>query len=268
MNDDQVAIAKYVAEAAIPIPFTASTFGPWLEKRSGHPTRLLSASMGAGAPSGLFLRQAGTDYLYYEQQTSLFHQSHIILCLAARILFSESPGSSIDPRVAPDIRLQPMFRELADITVTPHQEETFAFEVLTQNPLSIPEPPAQLKPLHGALINAIPQVANLAVPAPGIRLLYRQVIEIRDAMLALRPYTDPRIAPSAYEALQAAGITGDDLNAAVEASALAAAVKAKTGDLPSWPRGGNDSTPSTAGNLASEVAWLGKISNFFTQIST
>ncbi|MFD9635707.1 DUF6545 domain-containing protein [Streptomyces violascens] len=41
--------------------------------------------------------------------------------------------------------------------------------------------------------------------------LYREVIEIQDGLLALRPYTDPAATETARAAAVRAGLTGSDL---------------------------------------------------------
>src|SRR5579863_2279882 len=245
-SDEQAALTRYVRDLAIPAPFDMDTFGCWLEQHTGHPVRLIPVSTRSGVLSGCLLRQAEADYLYYEQQTSLFHQSHIVLCLAARILFGKATGPSFDPRVAPDVSPQLarlMFSKLTDGTMTPAQAEAFAFIVLNQGrpAVSAGQDLRQLRPLHDALCSTVPQANSFTVPGSGFRL-HRQIIGIRDAMLALRPYRDPQVAASAIAAFQAAGITGDDLTAAVEASVLVCALEAKitgqaprrAGDDPSW----------------------------------
>lgn len=270
-SNEQAALARYVRDLAIPAPFDMETFGCWLEQHSGHPVRLIPVRTESGALSGLLLRQAETDYLYYEQQTSPFHQAHIVLCLAARVLLGDVTGPSIDPWLAPDVSPQLarlMFRKLADGTMTPSPAEAFAFTVLNQDrPAAlIRQDLRQLKPLHDALCSAVPQANSFAVPGSGFRL-HRQIIEIRDAMLALRPYRDPRVASSAIAAFQATGIAGDDLTAAVEASVLAAALEAKIGERPPQ-RAGDDLSrlPTADHNLASEAAWLAKVSQAFAQV--
>jgi hypothetical protein len=125
----------------------------------------------------------------------------------------------------------------------------------------------QLNPLWLALYRAVPQIA-LVPPSShrdwplrdlGFRL-YRRVIEIRDGRLALRPYFDHRVASAALRLGQAAGLSGAELDAAVEASVLAAALRAKhdgrtaTTDRLDAP-GGSD--------LSGEIAWLVSVATAF-----
>jgi hypothetical protein len=57
--------------------------------------------------------------------------------------------------------------------------------------------------------------------------LYRRVIEIRDGLLALRSYRDPEVRIGARRCGAAAGLTGDELRAAVAAAQLRAVLNAK-----------------------------------------
>lgn len=270
-SDEQAALARYVRDLSIPAPFDMDTFGCWLEQHRGYPIRLIPVSTRSGTLSGFLLRKAKMDYLYYEQQTSPFHQSHIVLCLAARILFGEATRPSIDPRLAPDVSPQLarlMSRNLAEDTLTPSRAEAFAFTVLNQArpAMLVRQDLRQLRPLHDALCSAVPQANSFTVPSSGFRL-HRQIIGIRDAMLALRPHRDPQVASRAIAAFQAAGITGDDLTAAVEASVLVSALEANITGQP--PRCADDDLswlPVASSNLTSEIAWLAKLSQAITQL--
>jgi len=57
----------------------------------------------------------------------------------------------------------------------------------------------QLRPLHAVLLDAVPEAACPEVPGrPGPRVrLHRAVVEIREAVLALRPYAGPELAAAA-----------------------------------------------------------------------
>ena len=98
--------------------------------------------------------------------------------------------------------------------------------------------------------------------------LYRRVIEIRDGLLALRSYRDPEVRIRARQCGEAAGLTGDELRAAVAAAQLKAAVDAKaqgrlapaTDDREIFElRRGND--------LTAEAAWLGQIARAYMRSS-
>jgi hypothetical protein len=92
-----------------------------------------------------------------------------------------------------------------------------------------------LLPLWRAFCEVMPDIA-LIQPRRGLSLggwrtlelrLYRCVIEILDGRLALRSYWDDDVAAAAQAKGTAAGLTGPDLDAVVEAASLAAALDAK-----------------------------------------
>lgn len=84
--------------------------------------------------------------------------------------------------------------------------------------------------------------------------LYRRVIEIRDGLLALRPYRDPAIATAARTRATTEGLVGQHLEAVVEAATIAAALRAKTAGHPLAPE---LDLPVTGGaDLAEETAFL------------
>lgn len=268
-------LARQFRELAMPTPFDPDTFRGWLERRTGRRVCLVPVVTRPGEPSGIFLWRAAANYLYYEQQTSPWHQAHILLCLAAHLLVSQGAGHLIDPRLLRDARPQlvrKMLGEQASITLPRSLAEAFAFLALDRagpgRPPILPRHTVRrLKPLHAALTKAGPQAAGTAVPGvrpAGRYRLHRQVIEIRDAMLALRPYRDPRVASAATAAARASGLTGEDLAAAVEAAILASAIHAKATGHP-VQRSGNDLTPLPgAGDMHSEAAWLRRVSRAFS----
>ena len=92
----------------------------------------------------------------------------------------------------------------------------------------------RLGPLWRDLYRADPAIALDPPAVPDafavVRLrlrLYRRVIEIRDGLLALRPYRDPVVAAAARDRATRAGLHGPPCDAAVEAAVIAAALRAK-----------------------------------------
>ncbi|OLF14675.1 DUF6545 domain-containing protein [Actinophytocola xanthii] len=84
--------------------------------------------------------------------------------------------------------------------------------------------------------------------------LYRRIIEIRDAVLTLRPYVDEQVANTARESAAAAGLDRDGQEAVVEAATLAAALRAKADN-----RVNGDAAPPTAvrpADIDEEARWL------------
>jgi hypothetical protein len=117
----------------------------------------------------------------------------------------------------------------------------------------------RLRPLWTALYRADPAIALAPTAVPdvfaltGLRMrLYRRVIEIRDGLLALRPYQDPRIAAAAREEAARAGFRGQRLETEIEAAVVAAALRARDGggavpnDSPVLVSGGRDLDSDTA----------------------
>ncbi len=124
----------------------------------------------------------------------------------------------------------------------------------------------QLGPLWRALYRADPAIALDPPAVPDflvlarLRLhLYRRVIEIRDGLLALRPYRDPAVAAAARERATRAGLDGPARDAAVEAAVVAAALRAKAEGLP--PRGDAETAVAGGADLAEETAFLGLVAS-------
>ncbi|MGA4837852.1 MAB_1171c family putative transporter [Streptomyces sp. G45] len=124
----------------------------------------------------------------------------------------------------------------------------------------------QLRPLHTALGERVPSVV-LAAPANGPwgRLrpshlefkVYRQVIEIRDCQLALRPYADPRVVRAAAELGGAAGLGGRELQALEEAAELASMLRSRSrGAAPAAERAPRAASGPQGSGLAAEIDWL------------
>jgi hypothetical protein len=99
--------------------------------------------------------------------------------------------------------------------------------------------------------------------------LYRRVIEIRDGLLALRSYRDPEIRIRARQCGEAAGLTGDELRAAVAAAQLKAALHAKAQGrvVPANAMGSADDREvfelRRGNDLTTEAAWLGQIARAY-----
>jgi hypothetical protein len=127
-----------------------------------------------------------------------------------------------------------------------------------------------LHPLWLALYQATPEIA-LFPPPGGQRAdhgdarmhLYRQVIEICDGRLALRPYLDPRAAEIATTLARQARLADANIAAISEAAMLAAAIAAKADGQPSTATDPCPASPVGGTDLAAEVAWLRQVSRAF-----
>jgi len=250
-----------------------------LERRCRWPVHLVPVIMAPGAPFGICIRTTGADYLYYEQQTSPFHQTHIVLCLAAQLLLGDEAGGAIDLRLIPDVspELVQVILGGSDSRPVPDQEAE-AFALLAMDRGGGSSCPAllalhllrQLQPLRSALLGAVPEAARPGTVQARLAIgprLHQQVIEIRDAALALRPWQDARAASAAAEAGRAAGLDGDSLAASVEAAVLAAALRAKVDGHPGLDEVGDTWQLHSPGcDLRSEAAWLVKVCRAFARM--
>ncbi len=271
--------ADLARRLAVPVPFELEEFRACLERRIRRVVELVPVEMEPGAPSGTWFRTAGADYLCYEQQTSAFHQAHIVLSLAAHVLLlGDSAGPSVDVRLVPDVSPQLvrlMLGGAACSPVTQLEAETFAFLALDRTLLAgYPSFLARaafrhLRPLHLALRRAVPEATSAGIRGvrPAVRFrLHQLVVEISDAALALRPYRDPRVASAAVAAGGAAGLAGDELAAAVEAAVLAAAMRARyAGEPPPDAAGVTGERPMVDPDLRSEAIWLVMVARAFAE---
>ena len=272
--------ADMVRDLAIPVPFDLGALRACLKQRTGRVVEMLPAVMEPGAPSGTFFSTAGADYLYYEQRTTPFHQAHIVLSLTGRMLLGELDGPSFDRRLVPDLSPQLiglMLGQIADSTATQAEAETFAFLAMDRAHLAACSSffawraLRRLRPLYSALCEAVPEATKAAASGgrSSMRLrLYQQVIEIRDAALALRRYRDPEVASAVASAARAAGLTAAELTAVVEAAVLAAAMCARNAGRPVRQQADEAALPPTLGaDLRSDTAWLVKVSRAFAEYS-
>jgi hypothetical protein len=140
----------------------------------------------------------------------------------------------------------------------------------------------QLRPLWRALHDADPGFALLPPDRFADRwwprdvglLLYRQVIEIRDGQVALRPYVDPAATARAAELAGAAGLADAELRAVVAAAAIASGIAAKADGRPARASAAVDpaldpAAGPTAGDgdagLAVEITWLRAVARSYTR---
>jgi hypothetical protein len=132
-----------------------------------------------------------------------------------------------------------------------------------------------LFPLWAAIYQAVPSIA-LHPPASLRRArwamgnlddrLLRLVIEIRDGQLALRGYLDPTTAQLARCLGERRGLSGDELQVAIEAACLAVAVRTKVDHRgPYSETEAPADTPSGGNDLASEVRHLRSLARAFAE---
>jgi hypothetical protein len=92
--------------------------------------------------------------------------------------------------------------------------------------------------------------------------LYRRVVEIRDGLLTLRPFVDPRVREEADALGRLAGLSGDDLDAVAEVATVAAAIRAK-GRGHAMVEGGVVAALPADSDLGAEAAYLTRLSRAY-----
>jgi len=114
-----------------------------------------------------------------------------------------------------------------------------------------------------ALLRPLPRLIDALILYDLDFRLYRRVVEIRDGILALRPYRDSETARSALNRCRAAGL-GDETQIVVEAASLAAALEAKRSGHPA--KAGSVTTGSVGGaDVPSEVLALERLARCYTR---
>lgn len=127
----------------------------------------------------------------------------------------------------------------------------------------------RLYPLWRDLYRVRPEIALLPPKAPLIEMLdprnlrfrlYRRVIEIRDAWVALRPYMDPAVTVYTWECCKELRLSESDLRATIDAASLAVAIQFRAVNPRSSSRLFQRSqvSPSDVG-LHREIAHLEKV---------
>lgn len=257
------------------MPFSMSGFGAALQAQVGRPVELAPVVLPPGAPSGIWFGTGSADYLYYEERTSPFHQAHIVAYLAAHLMVGQGKPV-VDARLAPDLSPELVRLILGEVVPSPvsdQEAETFAFLALV-GAGHVPDRVArrlarELAPLRAALVGAVPEAAW---PGPARERsaarwrLHRAVIEVREAALALRLYRDRRAASADVAAALASGLDGDEAAAMVEAAVLGHAIRARSaGESPCCVPSVPIVRPVTGPDLASEAAWLARVSRAFAR---
>jgi hypothetical protein len=123
---------------------------------------------------------------------------------------------------------------------------------------------AQLRPLWAVMHAAMPAIAlsTVARQQGGVEFaLYRHVIEIRDAQLALRGHIHPSVQEWASDAVRRVGTHPSRREATIEAATIAAAVLAH--DAGVSYRAGEVAPHRVDPSLAAETRWLSQVSRAF-----
>ena len=104
-----------LSEIELPVPFSATSFCEALAERRGRPIRLLPITAREG-PFGLWAATRDTDYIFFESETSGWHQEHIILHEACHLLWDHRRSQVSDEEILrmllPDLALEMVHRVL------------------------------------------------------------------------------------------------------------------------------------------------------------
>jgi hypothetical protein len=126
-----------------------------------------------------------------------------------------------------------------------------------------------LYPLWDAVVHATPHIHTSFSLGWNLELrVTRRLAEIRDGWLSLRQYYDHRVAETARALGEQHGLGGDELAAVIEATHIAAAIKAKS-EHPGLGAAGAQGASAATGTLrggtdaATELAWLVQVSRAF-----
>jgi len=96
-------------------------------------------------------------------------------------------------------------------------------------------------------------------------LLLRLVIEIRDGQRVLRPFANPAAAQQAEELGREAGLSEDELRAAVEAAILQSAMRGKAEGAPESASAPQEVSVYGGDDLLAELAWLKQVARAYSQ---
>lgn len=131
-----------------------------------------------------------------------------------------------------------------------------------------------LQPFPDLVLNGLegPADPRLAVFPQRLKtLLYRRIMEIRDARLRLKPYFEAQVAEQARQTAQAAGLSEIDCDAATEAALLHAALAAVAAGQPPAPAESRPDTDAgqrwnSDGTHTSETRWWSAVAAQFRQL--
>ncbi|BDH10504.1 DUF6545 domain-containing protein [Streptomyces hygroscopicus] len=225
----------------LPQQLTLEGLLDYLEEHSGRRliAQPLTDSQGLEL-SGVRLSTADTDYVFYPTATSEPHREHILLrgfIQTALLGGSKGISSSDLETLMPDLGhdqvgpVLPVDPATSDRTLEAEVLATLVGERLVWP--SLPQLPTmdgvleELKPLRESLAAASGRASFLGYFDTASSRLYRTVIEISDAALALRPYSSPGVDRLARTAARRAGRSAEMADAFVEAACLEAARRAR-----------------------------------------
>ncbi|MBF6064979.1 hypothetical protein IU494_30500 [Nocardia terpenica] len=121
----------------------------------------------------------------------------------------------------------------------------------------------QLEPLWSQMYRALPEIKLAPIEQGDEFSVYRRVIEIRDANLALRAHCHPDVRRWAVEAARQAGITGEKADVIAEAAVIAGAIDAHAAGVGYPAESAAVEMHRGTGDIESERDWLIRVSRAF-----
>jgi hypothetical protein len=127
-----------IRELDIPRPWDLGRFVAGLEHRRGRPIRLCPFRAAPGAPCGLWIGTARTDYVYYEAAATPFHATHIVVHELAHMLSGHGHTAAWDQLASllmPDLGrplIQLVLGRGAYTTAEEREAETLASLILSE----------------------------------------------------------------------------------------------------------------------------------------
>jgi hypothetical protein len=283
----------------VPHPFSVAALSDSVRRVRGRPLIILPMPLPSGddSPYGMWAEYPDADFILHEAGTSPVHRDQIILHEIAHILLGHGAaaslpgrggtaslgtvsGSGVRPATAMMTRRGYGNGEERDAEIVasllmagaPALRASFAASNASDyQALQV------LRRLWSRLTAVMPRVVlgpgpsqrdDLHAVGTDLRLrLARRIVEIRDAALLLRGYVSDANAAAARTVLYAAGLVGDDLNAAAEAAWLRAAITARLAGLPPVRPA---PTRSLCGGSAmtAEARWLGLVAAAWDRSAT
>jgi hypothetical protein len=278
-----------ISSLYVPDPWHLKDFLAAFEARRGRAAKLMPPMAShPNGPYGVWVPTSTTDYIFTIDTPFGMHRDHIVLHEVGHMVFGHDGSHSSDqltrlllPGLSSELVRNVLGRAGYD-TAEEREAEYFATALLEQarhrslrtteadsgdartepdrHSLADRQSFRRLLPLWRALTDAFPEVRFDTLGDwrdIGTRL-YRQVIEICDAQLALRPYCDATVRAEVDDLAARSGLAGADRRAATQAALIAGGLAARAAGVPP-STGISDVIAVTSTPLDSEVAWLERV---------
>jgi hypothetical protein len=120
-----------VRDLDVPDPFAIDRFCAGLAAKRGRPIELCPLPMPPDSPCGVWVSTARRDFIFYEEDTSLLHQEHIIMHEVGHLL-TDHGGAPADDEVDVDHGSGDTATATAARILLPHLDPTLVDRVLNR----------------------------------------------------------------------------------------------------------------------------------------